>query len=399
LKTILFISNRCGAAGVEAQLQLLVGKLAGSYRIGVLLARHGDNSEMYKSLCRNAFVFVGGQFLSKSFREFARQVDEVWVMSSYPLMLYHIIQHWLPRARLALAVYHPDEYCWPARSPLAIRKLIFTTWRNLPPTNVYFMNEACRVRHAEVFGDRFLESPILPLFISLKSTVVPRSLSRLKKIVSIGRITGFKTYNFEMLPIIAKLIHEYPIEYHIYGDGEKLPQLRVKVNEMKLDRVVKLHGAISYEDRLLPYMDAFVFVGMGLSLVEASACGVPSIVAIENDVSSSCYGLFSDMTNLNVGELDSNVQSDSIAATLLDLLKLNEDEYAELCNKHRRKGKCFSDEFLQKSVKEFLRGSQPSKVSAHPVIAVISLFQIVVFKLLERIGFSTYHSGRYGKGV
>lgn len=365
--------------------------------MGVLLARYGDNQDMYESLCRNAKVFVGSQMLSAKFREFARQVDEVWVMSSYPLILFHLIRRWLPQARLSLAVYHPDEYCWPQRSPKAIRKLMSSTWERLPPSNVYFMNETCRARHAEAFGEAFLHSPILPLFISLEPTVTTRTLSGKMKIVSVGRITGFKTYNFTMLPIIARLAQEFPVEYHIYGDGELMHQLSAKVRDMGLQQIVILHGAISYKERLTPYADAYAFVGMGLSLVEAASCSVPAVVAIEGDHDSYCYGLFSELLGLNVGEMDIYVPRYLMEEELRSILKLKEADYIALSVKHHEKTIRFSNDGVIKFVDAFLEKNAASSLKTNPGVALIALFQIAVVKLLEKIGYATWHSGRYGK--
>lgn len=115
------------------------------------------------------------------------------------------------------------------------------------------------------------------------------------KIVSIGRIVDMKGYNFYMVNIVKELNKMgFNVEYHIYGDGEKKLELLNHINSIDAKQYVCYHGPSKYEDFGSLISDAYIFVGMGTSLIEASQCGVPSICAIPYENAGYCYGMFSE---------------------------------------------------------------------------------------------------------
>jgi hypothetical protein len=96
--------------------------------------------------------------------------------------------------------------------------------------------------------------------------------------------------------------------------------------------------------------DAFAFIGMGTSLIEASAAGVPSIIAIECAEEAKSYGLFHEMSDLNTGENVPGRPMSDIREILLRLRALPEN-YARHCELARGKAELFA---LEKIAGEYL---------------------------------------------
>ncbi len=106
----------------------------------------------------------------------------------------------------------------------------------------------------------------------------------------------------------------------LVGDGSMREELNTLINELSLESVVKLTG---YVPDVLPYYQHVFDInalasrdeGLGISVVEASACGLPSIV-------TDCTGLREvidkNVTSLSFGEND-------LAQLTTNILSLAED--------------------------------------------------------------------------
>lgn len=75
------------------------------------------------------------------------------------------------------------------------------------------------------------------------------------------------------------------ITYHIFGDGDDLPNLIIEVNRLQLQDNVKFHGWVSHEqlEKSLEGMDLYVLTsfaeGFNNSVLLAQAMGLPCIVS------------------------------------------------------------------------------------------------------------------------
>src|SRR5690606_16390596 len=96
------------------------------------------------------------------------------------------------------------------------------------------------------------------------------------KIVSIGRLSEMKEYNFYMIEVVAELIRRgYDVTWTVYGAGEFEEVMRTMIRERNLEGVIALAGPMPYERCRQVLSDAYVFVGMGTTIVEAAMFGVP----------------------------------------------------------------------------------------------------------------------------
>jgi hypothetical protein len=111
------------------------------------------------------------------------------------------------------------------------------------------------------------------------------------KIVSVGRMDVMKPYNLYMVDVIQELREKgYDVTWSVYGTGDREQSVRQRIQEKGLDQVIKLEGTVPYRLFWQVLSDAYVFVGMGTSVLEAALFGVPNVVALAYDRIGLTYG-------------------------------------------------------------------------------------------------------------
>jgi hypothetical protein len=247
--------------------------------------------------------------------------------------------------KLLTGVYHPNEYSWKPRffnlSSYFFKKII----KQIPVENILFMNEACRKSTSNI-DKRFLSSPIVPLPIKFDKCLKGKNTYKKYKIVSIGRIASFKTYNFLMLDVMKRLLEvNEDFEYHIYGHGELEDDLKSEIIRYGLAHKVFFYGTLPYNKFQNVLSDAFIFIGMGTSIIEASAQGVPSVLAIAGIKEEFSYGWFHEQLDYNVGEPDYDKTMYGITDLILSLYN-NQYKYLEYSILSLQKACLFSEDVI-----------------------------------------------------
>jgi len=204
----------------------------------------------------------------------------------------------------------------------------------VPADSILFMNEANKSTVENNLGIKFPEN-YLPLPIYTKSNNV-REFRKPKKfkIVSVGRITYFKTYNFELLEVVKSLREQFPdILYEIYGHGQLESELTIKIQELELEDIVLFMGKLNYTHIEHVLQDAYIFIGMGTSLIEAASLGVPSIIAIFHNRKPTCYGFFQNQESYNVGEYVEDTREVDFKEIILEAINWDPERYQRECEK------------------------------------------------------------------
>lgn len=246
-------------------------------------------------------------------------------------------------------VYHQYEYAYARlRQPYFVRSLRKTFARVCRPENIFFFNEISTRTLSSDSGKNFSRSPIMPIGIDLSKHCIrsPAGTDRLK-VVSIGRITSFKTYNIQFLTAMRKLKDQgICVTYHIYGDGDDVPALKKAIEDQGLSKQVFLHGTLPYSKFTEVIGDAFLFLGSGTALIEAAACGVPALIGIESQQDDQTYGFLHDIKGLSYHEKGLDLETHGFDHFYQNLAALSEAEYAEICERSVRKAKEFSMEIF-----------------------------------------------------
>ena len=265
------------------------------------------------------------------------QPDIIFSVSSETLALSFMIQEVFPQTQLVTGLFHSSEYSWKP-----IRENLFSIFTKkiikcLPSSNIFAMNQSVIDSHQSLISD----AVVIPLFIDLERFNLPRYPKK-NKIVSVGQIIPFKTYNFYMLDVISELRGlKCFYEYHIYGHGSQVSELIERIKVLKLSDSVFFHGKLDYEDFPAILADAYVFIGMGTSIIEASASGTPSILASPT-VEPLSYGWYFEQNGYECGENLEVAPSYKVVRMLEELDKIDDASYTVLCEKSKLKANSFS---------------------------------------------------------
>jgi len=127
-------------------------------------------------------------------------------------------------------------------------------------------------------------SHLLPNAIHLDEyLVVPKPREERRVLMTLGRLAGRERYKGfdEVLEVLPSLPND--VVYIIAGDGEDAPRLRKRAKELAVaDRVI-FTGFVREEEKAALYASADAYVmpsrgeGFGFVLLEAMACGLPTI--------------------------------------------------------------------------------------------------------------------------
>lgn len=213
---------------------------------------------------------------------------------------------------------------------------------------VMFHGEAAKRGLAERLGLDLTDCPLVPIGIDVRRAR-PRDLQRVRrtKVVSVGRLTEVKTYNFQFLVAVAELRRRgVPLEYHVYGDGPARDRLRHRIDELGLSSAVHLHGTLEYSSFGETIADAGLFVGSGTALIEAAACGVPALIGIEAQADDHSYGYLHEMSGLAYHEKGIPHPTAPFAVHVERLLALDDDAYWQTCAASVTKSEQYSIERL-----------------------------------------------------
>lgn len=255
----------------------------------------------------------------------------------------------------------------------------------LPDICKVFMTPYVKIEHEKILKRSIVNSFIWPLPIKTINSRIKRK-PKLYKIVSIGRLAEFKTYNLYMIDIVRELINSnYPVEYFIYGDGELFDKIEKKIIDLDLKNNVHLCGTINYDKIIDVLADAYIFIGMGTSAIEAGMYKVPTIVAIAYSKDPITHGLVHELPDYNSGEFRDKDPVYNVIDLVKNLFEINIDEYNFICeNTYLKLKKDYEINFLMKS---FLKKLSDIK-SANIVIDNIQIpYLYIIRRTLSKLLF------------
>lgn len=173
------------------------------------------------------------------------------------------------------------------------------------------------------------------------------------RIVSIGRLAPMKEYNIYMIDVVARLRQKgYPVTWTVFGEGEFAEFMKARIKALGLAEAIELKGWLEYSQFSAAMQQAFVFVGMGTSIIEAALCGVPGVVALAHDKSGVTYGPLYRFSFGNCGELMDEPPGTTVESEIERVLNFNEHEYKREVQKTFEYVKAYS---LDSSMDRFLK--------------------------------------------
>ncbi len=388
---LLIVNLHLDIGGVETLLARLIPLLNKTgIDITLVILQNRINPELLDTLtpyCTVKYIGDAFPFKKKSIQNFfSGSFDVAFFTISQAL----VIGSWMlskagySNTRAVLGAYQTEIFCAESEGWRYHRRLIHKlVSKTIPASSIIFGNTAGRDFHSEKLAVNLDEAAIIRLFVDIKKyEFKDRQKLERKKIVSIGRITEYKTYNFTMLPVIKHLLDAgLKIEWHVYGDGDQLEKFRGMVSDLKLDDVVFAHGALNYSKFQSVLDDAFLFIGSGTSLIEAAACGVPALTTIEYCKEAQTYGYISEIKGFNMIEPSLDKPIYSIEDRIKQLISCTTEKYSTIQAQDYVKATQYSGKSVVGEYINVFRQAEKNGVAVH-----ISTLQIITYMTSATLG-------------
>jgi glycosyltransferase involved in cell wall biosynthesis len=174
------------------------------------------------------------------------------------------------------------------------------------------------------------------------------------QILSIGRLSPMKEYNLFMPDVVAELRRRgFDVTWVVYGSGPYEREIRVRAEALGILPFVELKGEIDYQNLEAAMVNAYVFVGMGTAIIEASLARIPSILALAYDRTGLTYGPLHAVPHGRIGQIMRDVApSLHVVDELERILRLSSTQYEEECNRARAYAEFYS---MNRRMNEFLQ--------------------------------------------
>lgn len=198
-------------------------------------------------------------------------------------------------------VFHPHAYFMNGerRDRRVLNHLVA---RGVGMEQLFFMNSECRSSHADRWKTDLSRCPILPLPIETVDAAWGPSAEPGLRVVSVGRLVPFKSYNVGAAAIVRESRSRgVPIKWDIFGEGPYEVTITKAIQESGVAGLVRLKGTLDYRQFASCVSQYDLFVGMGTAALEAAMLGVPTICATI-DEPRHCYGYLDTLPFGNVGE-------------------------------------------------------------------------------------------------
>lgn len=293
-------------------------------------------------------------------------------------------------AKLVMGVYHPRAYyasthLGPSPDTRMYRKL----FRKIPSENIVFMNEIVKRKHEDNLKLRITNSPIIPLPVKLENQIRDLKTVNRKKIVSVGRLENSKRYVVAMMEVMVQLFEEgKDYEFYIYGHGQLKEFIIDYIKLINASNYIFFMGELEYKNLFSVLKDAFMFIGMGTVLIEASSMGVPALQAIDSEKEHVTYGFFSKLEGLTIGEVNDHFLKIGIRESIRELAEKNEEEYHEFALAHMIRANTFDIDVVIKQYYDFIENASSVldvKLPGYKLYILKILRQFYKFKAITKI--------------
>ncbi|WP_217544250.1 glycosyltransferase [Vibrio metschnikovii] len=293
-------------------------------------------------------------FKRKAILDRLKDVDQIHVYDGMHAMLGYRIAKELDRnTPITIGFYHYIKYLWGGEKVAWHERLnrdfIFNY---LPEQSLLFFSEGSRDLYRKHKNKKLENSTTFRLgVVDKKNVVLNGTLIPPLKIVAVGRLVEFKTYNFFMVDVVGKLLEQgIDIQFDIYGDGPLKQDVQDKINQAGLQNKIVLKGTLDYSrfDQTIKNYD--LFIGSGTAIIQAAALGIPCIVGVENMIKPKTYGYFSEVHNLHYHRKGLDIPLFEVSEIISNYLEMNESERLAIKQSHVDCIDAFTNESCQLSM-------------------------------------------------
>lgn len=184
--------------------------------------------------------------------------------------------------KVVAGIYNPYIFKWywapKSLSPWSVKRLYLKNYLKCIPANARVF---CGVDQLEELDEVHHQQGLLwPIPIDTTQFELAVRKPKWGKIVSVGRLSPMKEYNLYMIDVIKALRDRgREVTWTVYGAGGYENEMRERIRKNKLEPFVFMKGAVPYARFWKVLEDAYVFVGMGTSILEAALFQVPNVNA------------------------------------------------------------------------------------------------------------------------
>lgn len=199
-----------------------------------------------------------------------------------------------------------DDIFLPVKNRL-IKKVLISSLKN---SNQVFSTS--RSIHKSILLRYGVDSTIIPFGVNVK--LFKPSLSKTSNQITLGVIKSIEPHNgIEYLIEAFKILNDKDIKnikLNIVGVGQSESKIKKLVTEYKLKDKVEFFGHVAHHDIVAHYQKLSIFIcpslreSFGVSVIEASACGIPVIAnkisGLKEVVNNNKTGYLIDTKNANL---------------------------------------------------------------------------------------------------
>ncbi|WP_157610686.1 hypothetical protein [Arsukibacterium perlucidum] len=287
--------------------------------------------------------------LKTNIRKQLNEITHVHVSCGICAFFYaHLSKFVAKNVKFTIGLYHSLEFCWGGEVlPYFERKNRQLFFDTIDRKSIIFFNESMVPLYEKLSGQSFRNVNLFPLGVIEKVapvTAVSNPGLKLLRLVSVGRLVAFKTYNLHMLDVVANLQKRgIPVVYDIYGDGPMQQDMKLKIDDYGLSSIVSLKGRLDYSLFSDVVSSYDIFIGSGTAIVQAAGLGVSAIVGIENVDAPETYGFLADLPGFSYNE-DGLYVKKPITEVIEKFYCLDQKSRIKFSHKHVEKALEFSME-------------------------------------------------------
>ncbi|RMI00371.1 glycosyltransferase [Stutzerimonas nitrititolerans] len=333
-------------------------------RLGVLVLTNKPEVKLLHEIERYADVYFLSDFMNPVFQYFDKTPlvgflpfnisalagifnkhgNKAHVMAVFGLLwLCRFVKLTGRSVQVSVGVYHQNEFMF-SGAEYYFAKEGQRLFKQLGQDGAVFYNEANIEAYTRFFNLDFSRASLVPIGIELPSFMGKFTLgdAGARRIVSIGNLLNFKSYNSHIINCMPLLLSIDPaFRYEIYGEGPYDTELRELAAKRGVTEVVEFRGRIPYSQFSSVLEGAFLFVGSGTAIIEAAAVGVPALIGIESTKEAITYGFLSDIEGFSYNELEDGRPLFEMADKIKEIL-LDEAVWNTVAASCKNKAKTFS---------------------------------------------------------
>ena len=296
------------------------------------------------------------------------------------------------QVRVNLGFYHQKEFSWGKGTALPyFEKVNRAALRALDSKSLAFFNEGVAVTVCQETGRDASHVNVFPLGVDVASSKHKENFSEGQriKIVSIGRLTNFKTYNLWMIDVVASLASKgYEVTYDVYGRGDIEAEVTEKARASGAP--VCLKGTLKYSEFARVVSEYDFFVGSGTAIIEASALGVPAIIGIESIPQAQTYGYFSNISGFTYNELGLDLPLLDVGTLIEEFAALSVEQKRQLGQRHVAKAELFSMEHCVTNFSHLFEVTEPLSLDVKSYSWLAYRLNYIMTSILSKLRKTSY---------